>query len=140
MWKYTIAFVILFSAAPVYPAQYGTAENGYYPQGYHGTIFTGTVTSTNNDTREVSLSFTDPKNGKTQTFIGVLEEGYSVKLKDGSLHELEPSDIKPGAQIKVYYLPKIKKVGGMKTTINTIFLIGGAPNVRGQLGSFMAVH
>jgi hypothetical protein len=138
MWKYTIAVVILLSAATVYRAQYGTAENGYYPMSYNGATFAGAVTSTNDETREVTLSYTNPKNGKTQTFIGVLEEGYSVKLKDGSLHELKPSEIRPGAQIKVYYIATAKTVGGKKTTVNTIFLIGRTPNVRAQHVYFKA--
>ena len=45
-------------------AQHGTAEGGYYPLAYHGDVFTGTVTGANDETREVALSFTDPKSGK----------------------------------------------------------------------------
>lgn len=140
MCRYTIAVVILSSAATIYPAQYGTGENGYYPQGYHGTTFTGAITSTNDETREVTLSLTNPKNGKTQTFIGVLEEGYSIKLNDGSLYELKPSELKPGAQIKAYYQPTTKKVGGEKTTINTIFLIGGTADARAHFLYFKALR
>jgi len=138
MCKYTIGVVILFSAATVYPAQHGTAENGYYPQGYNGDTFTGTVMSTNNETREVTLSFANPKTGKTQTLTGVLAEGYSIQVKNGSLHELQPSEIKLGAQLKVYYLDATRKVDGKKTTIHTIFLIGGAPNARTHYSYFMA--
>jgi len=120
-------------------AQYGTAENGYYPDQYAGTCFTGTVTSTNDETREITLSYTNPKNGKTQTFIGVLEEGYSLALKkDGSIYELKPSRIRPGTRLKVYYLPSTSVQGGIKRTVNTVFLIAGAPNARMRHAHFMA--
>ena len=105
---------------------------------YGGSTFTGTVTATNNATREVTLSFTNPKNGKTETFIGVLREGYTVKLSNGILHEIKPSEMRLGARFKVYYQPETKKVGGKKTTINTIFLIGGASDVREHLSLFKA--
>jgi hypothetical protein len=140
MWKYTIAVGILISTATVYAAQYGTAENGYYPEGYYGQTFTGEVTSTNDETREVTLSFTNSKNGKAQLFIGVLEEGYSIKLKDGNLHEVKPSGMRPGGVIKVYYMPTTKKVGGQKTKINVIFLIEGYPNARERFAHFKALH
>ncbi|HMD86799.1 MAG TPA: hypothetical protein VKO18_19085 [Terriglobia bacterium] len=132
MWKYTIAVVLFFfSAVTVYRAQYGSAGEGYYPHNYYGQTFNGAVTSTNDATREVSLSFTNPKDGKTQTFVGVLTEGYSVELKeDGSLHELKPSQLRLGGYFKVYYMPTTRKVGGKKTTINIIFLIGGIPDAR----------
>jgi hypothetical protein len=130
MAKYSIAVVVLFSTVTLCGAQYGSAENGYYPPNYTGETFTGAVTSTNNETREITLCYANPKDGKTQTFTGILEEGYSVKLKDGSLHELKPSEITIGAQFKVYYLSTRKKVDGKKTMVHTIFLIRGAPNAR----------
>jgi hypothetical protein len=138
--KLALALAACFLPALGSAGQYATAEDGYYPSGYHGRAFTGAVTSTNDETREVTLSYTNPKDGKTQTLVGMLEEGYSVKLKDGSLHELKPSEIKPGARIKVYYMTTTKKVSGEKTTVNTIFLIGGTPNVRARLSYFMAFH
>jgi len=140
MWKNSIAVVVLFSTVTLCRAQYESAENGYYPSSYHGDTFTGTVVSTNSETREITLSYTNPKNGKTETFIGVLQEGYTLKFKDGTLHELKPSEMKVGKEFKVYYLCATKKVGGKKTTINTIFLIGGAPNARTQYSYFMAFH
>ena len=138
MWKNVIAVLILISTTSAYRAQYGSAEGGYYPHNYHGTIFTGTVTSTNDDTREVTLSYTNPKNGKVQTFVGVLEEGYLVKHKGGSPYELKPSEIKHGMLIKVYFVPMTRKVGGKKTTINTILLMSGIPNLRAEDVSFQA--
>ncbi len=138
MAKYSIAVVVLFSTVTLCRAQYGTAENGYYPPTYTGETFTGAVASANNETREITLSYANPKDGKTQTFTGVLEDGYSLRLKDGNLHELKPSEIKLGTQFKVYYLSTTKKVGGKKTTIHAIFLIRGAPNAQAHYTYFTA--
>ena len=124
-----VSALFLLSAAGL-AAQYGSAENGYYPSSFHGTVFTGTVTSANDETREVILSYTNPKNGKSQTFVGVLEEGYTVENKDGSHHVLKPSEIRSGAPIKVYFTVMTKKVAGKKTTVNTIFQIRWTPNGR----------
>jgi hypothetical protein len=118
MRDYIFAVMILFSAATVCVAQHGTAESGYYPMDYGGSTFTGTVTATNNATREVTLSFTNPKNGKTETFIGVLREGYTVKLSNGILHEIKPSEMRLGARFKVYYQPETNKVGVKRSPKN----------------------
>ena len=133
MKSWIVAVILLLSFQGVLLGQYGTAENGYYPKGYIGDTFTGEVVSTDDQAREVTLTHTNPKSGKTETFSGVLEEGYTVKLKDGTLHELMPSKIRPGAHLKVYYTATGKKVAGKKTTVNTIFLIDGTPNERVHL-------
>ena len=119
-------------------AQHGTAESGYYPLAYHGDVFTGVVTAANDDTREITLSFADPASGKKETFMGVLQEAYAVKLKDGTLHELKPSELKTGAPIKVYYTVKPKAAGPKKSDLNTIFLVGGSPNARVKYFYFKA--
>ena len=111
-------------------AQHGTAESGYYPLAYHGDVFTGVVTSASDETRELTLTYTDSQSGKKETFTGVLLDGYAVKLRDGTLHELQPSDLKTSAPIKVYYTVKAKSSGPKKAEANTIFLIGGSPNAR----------
>jgi hypothetical protein len=116
--------------------QQGTAENGYYPPNYRGRTFTGTVALTNDATREVTLTFTDPKKGKTETLVCSLEEGYALKLKDGTLHELKPSDFRLGTVIKIYYTVEAKKVEGKKTQVTTIIMISRAPNARAQYGVF----
>jgi hypothetical protein len=109
-------------------AQHGTAENGYYPLDYHGDTFKGTVTSTDDATREIVLRYSDAKRGKTESLVCTLKDGYTLKLANGTLHEVKPSDIKLGAVIKVYYTVHVKKVNGKKTAVNTIFNIAGYPN------------
>lgn len=138
MRKWTVAAIVFLFSQNVLLGQRGTAERGYYPLGYRGSTFTGTVTSTNDDTREITLKYTDPKKGKAEIFVGVLEEGYTLEGKDGTLHQLKPSKIRPGARIKVYYMRKKKRLAGRKTTVNEIFLIAGSRNLRGRLTRFMA--
>ena len=107
-------------------AQHGTAENGYYPYTYHGETWTGVVTDRNDDTREVTLAYNH--GSKTETFVGVLQEGYLVKPKDGAVVELKPSNIQPGATLTVYYQRDKVKVHGQKVNANVILLIKGFPN------------
>ena len=128
MTKYMIKLSIILLLVPTCQAQYGVAENGYYPPTYNGQTFTGVVVSTNDETREVTLNYTNPQDGQTQTFVGVIQKGYSVRMKDGSLREVKPSTMKAGATFRVYYSEANKKINGVKTTVKTIFLIAGYPD------------
>jgi len=112
------ALTILSSAAF---GQHGTAESGYFPIGYNGDIWTGVIAATNEATREITLSYT--KGQKTETFVGVLEDGYKVKMKDGSLHELRLSEIQLGTRVTVYYMQAERKEGGKKRKYYKIFRI-----------------
>src|SRR5271157_2835038 len=93
-------------------AQHGTAPNDYYPPGYSGDTWSGEVISTNDDTREITLTYT--KGTKTETFTGVLQEGYKIKLKDGTPHELKPSEISKGTHLTIFYMQKTRKDEGKK--------------------------
>ena len=93
-------------------AQHGAAESGYWPMGFHGDTWTGVVSATNDATREITLTYT--KRNKTQTFTGVLEDGYTVKAKDGRPHLLKVSEIPLGMKLKVYYMSRKHKVDGRK--------------------------
>jgi len=107
-------------------AQKGAAEPDYYPMGYNGDTWTGEVTATDDGKREITLSY--KKKDKEETFIGVLEEGYSVKMKDGSMRELKVSEIPSGTRIKVYYMTKTKKdASGAKIKFNQIIKIRFLP-------------
>src|SRR5580693_5093046 len=65
--KRTLYFLILLlTLASSALAQHGTAENGYYPPGYNGDTWTGAILSANEQTSEITLSYT--KGGKSQTF------------------------------------------------------------------------
>jgi len=89
-----IALVLLLFAGQAFArAQHGTAENGMYPLGYHGDTFIGAVTAVNDASRTITLTYTDPKHGKTETMRAVIEDGYTAHWKDGTAHEVKPSDI-----------------------------------------------
>ena len=118
-----LAAIVAFASLAL--GQKGTAEPDYYPMGYSGDTWTGEVTQTNDATREITLTFS--KKDKTQTFIGALEEGYKVKMKDGSFHELKVSEIPAGTRIKVYYMMKEEKASGAKAKVNKIFKIKFLP-------------
>lgn len=103
-------------------AQHGTAGNGYFPPGYEGDTWTGVVTTTDDTTRAVTLTYSSKK--KTETFTGVLKEGCcKVKMSDGTEQELKPSQLSPGRGIMVYYIAKTTKTGGKKMTVNEIFKV-----------------
>ena len=113
------ALAILVFCAGVSMAQKGTAEPDYYPMNYSGDTWTGEVTSINEDTREFILTY--KKGDKEQTFVGVLPKGYTVKMKDGSDHEVKMADLM-GMRVKVYYMTKSKKdANGGKVKINEVF-------------------
>jgi len=101
--------------------QHGTAPDGYYPAGYSGDTWTGEVVSTDDKTREITITSITGK--KSETFTGVLRDNYQVKMKDGSSKELKPSDIPKGAHIVVFYQPKTRKVDGNKAKYYEIFQI-----------------
>jgi hypothetical protein len=84
-----------------------------------GDAWVGEVLATNETTREITLQYTDK--GKTETFVGVLEEGYQIRLRDGSLHELKISELTPGRRIRVFYKTKQQEVGGRKMEVHRIF-------------------
>jgi hypothetical protein len=117
--------LIVFCIANAY-AQKGAAEPDYYPMGYNGDTWTGEVTATDDIKRKITLSY--KKKDKEETFVGVLEEGYAVKMKDGSMRELKGSEISTGTRIKAYYITKTKKdASGAKTRFNQIIKIRFLP-------------
>jgi opacity protein-like surface antigen len=116
------AFLLLAACAQ---AQHGTAGNGYFPPGYSGDTWTGTVTSANDDTREITLTYV--KGDKQETFTGVLKAGLKATRRDGSQTEWKPSDIPIGSRIIVYYMAQSKKVEGKKVKYYEIFQFTSAP-------------
>lgn len=86
-----------------------------------GDAWTGEVVTTDDNTREIVIKFDDK--GKSETFVGVLNEGYKVQLKDGGSHELKVSEIPIGERIRVFSKTKERIVGGQKVKINLIWRI-----------------
>jgi hypothetical protein len=86
-----------------------------------GDAWTGEVVTSNDTTREITLRH--PDKNKTETFVGLLEEGYKLKMKDGSLRELRVSEITPGTRIRVFYKTKQQTVGGQKMKVRSIYRV-----------------
>ena len=55
--------------------------------GYGGDTWSGEVTAANNDTREITLTYTNGK--KTQTWTGIVPSPYMVKMKDKSERDIK---------------------------------------------------
>lgn len=82
-----------------------------------GDTWTGIVESTNEATREITI--VNP-NKKTETFVGVLKDGYQVKLKDGTSRELKVSELKPGMRVRFLYKSANIDVAGRQTKVQLI--------------------
>lgn len=82
-----------------------------------GEAWTGVVESSDDATREVKI--VNPNN-KTETFVGVLQDGYQVKLKDATSRELKVSELKPGLRLRVFYKSKTQDVAGQRKKVNLI--------------------
>lgn len=82
-----------------------------------GDMWTGVVESVDEATREIKIVNPDKK---TETFTGVLEDGYQVKLKDGTSRELKMSELKPGLRVRVLYKSKTRDVAGQRTKVKLI--------------------
>jgi hypothetical protein len=100
-------------------AQHGSASSGYFPPGYVGDTWSGTVNAVNPDTREIVLTYKG-KN-KEETFTGVLQPGYKRTTVDGKSLEVDMTKIPIGSYMVVYYIPKSKKVDSQKTKYYEIF-------------------
>jgi hypothetical protein len=117
-----VAGILLLATASSVRAQHGTAAGGYYPAGYEGDTWTGVVTTTDDTTRTITLTYSSKK--KTETFTGVLKEGCcKVKMSDGTVQELKPSTLSPGRRLMVYYIPRTTKVDGKKSNVNEVFKV-----------------
>jgi hypothetical protein len=82
-----------------------------------GDAWTGVVESADDTTREITI--VNP-NKKTETFVGVLKDGYQVQLKDSSSRELKISEIKPGLRVRAFYKSKTIDVAGQSKKVKLI--------------------
>ena len=119
-----VAWLLVWSAMAL--GQHGTAPTGYWPLGYNGDTWTGEGTHLDDATRQITLSYR--KGDKSESFVGVLKDGYKVKRKDGSEHELKVSEIPLGSRLTVYYNIRTRKVGGKKEKYNEIISLSRAPD------------
>jgi hypothetical protein len=110
---------LLFLMARNIQAQHGTAESGYYPFGYAGDTFTGAVAAVDDGSREITLAYKGSK--ESEMFVGVLQQGYTIKRKDGTVVDVRPSMLRIGSRIRVYYMAKHRKVNGRNEKFYEIF-------------------
>ena len=106
-------FAILVCAAK---AQYGRAPSGYYPLGYSGDIFTGTVIQTTDDTITLSYEHGD----KTETFEGYATGPCHVPAKNQETSQMPLTKVPIGSRIEIFYEEKTVKTGGTKQKQNQI--------------------
>jgi len=121
---------LLLGLSALASAQHSRAPNGYYPVCFVGDMWTGVLSSVDDGKSEITLTYVDPKQNRTETFTGVIQDGYTVSRRGGSPHMLKPSELPLGARLTVYYCFERKKVAGTKTTINKVFRIDNVPNLR----------
>ena len=145
---FRVTLISLFLAA-VAVAQKGTAGSGFYPMGYVGDTWTGEVTATDEDKREITLMF--KKGDKTETFVAFVpntgvgwmtdEQGDRViaiypedkknkekdNKSDNKSSKPEPAHLNladlMGRRITVYYMHREKKVNEQKTSYNEVIRI-----------------
>jgi hypothetical protein len=94
-------------------AQHGSAENGYYPTGYHGDTWTGIVSSLDPTTEKISLVYTHKE--KTAVFEGILAKGYRFQTNgDKQKQRIVTTGIAVGTRLRVFYMPNqtSDEVGG----------------------------
>src|ERR1043165_3919270 len=106
MKKLALSLALILLCSGIAAAQHGTAEPGYYPSGFNGDTWTGEVTAVTEDMREFTLTYT--KGSNTQTFVGILPKGYTVKMKDGRDYEVKMSELM-GMRLRAYYITRKNK-------------------------------
>ena len=82
---------------------------------------TGVVISTNDSARTIKLEVAN--GARSEVFVGVLMEGYQIKMKDGEFHDLLVSQIPAGARIKVHYFDEVIGTGRAAGEVHRIYRI-----------------
>jgi hypothetical protein len=107
-------FVLLLGG--VVAAQQGTAPNNYNPVGYNGSIFSGRVVQTTDDS--ITLSYVH--GSKTDTFEAYTTTPCNLPANKTTTHPVPLSKVQTGAVVTVYYEPKTVKVDGRKQKRNEV--------------------
>lgn len=117
-------WVILAGIANTIPAlaQHGSAPTGYYPLGYRGSIFTGTLVSASQSPELVTLRYT--KGTHTEDFVARPESTCAGKVQDGTPRPYHLSEIPKGTVLTVFYTTVTSKdKDGRKSKDNVVFAI-----------------
>lgn len=83
-----------------------------------GDIVIGEVTKKDEATREIALEY--PGKEGTEIFSGFLVDGYKLRMAEGSLRELNLSELVPGMYIRMFYKTGNMKISGQEKKINKI--------------------
>jgi hypothetical protein len=108
--------VILAGIANTIPAlaQHGSAPSGYYPVGYTGSIFTGTLVSASQSPELVTLRHN--KGTHTEEFVGSPESTCAGKVQGGVAQQYHLSQVPKGTLLTVFYTAATSKdKDGQKT-------------------------
>jgi len=85
----------------------------------NGKSTTGTVTATNEDAREITLSV--PKGGGAEEFVGEVIQGLHMRQAGGQAFELKVSQVPLGTRITIFYTTERKKVAGKWVSYRLIY-------------------
>jgi hypothetical protein len=90
-------------------AQHGDAGSGYWPMNYHGDTWTGIISSFDQGTGAITLTY--EHKGKTENFNGVIKPPIQVLDKDGK-RLASGVRINVGDRITAYYM-KVEKANSI---------------------------
>jgi hypothetical protein len=107
-------FVLLLGGSVA--AQQGTAPNNYYPAGYSGSIYTGKVVQTTDDS--ITLSYVH--GSKADTFEAYATAPCNLPANKTTTRPVRLSKVQTGAVVTVYYQSKTVKVDGRKQKRNEV--------------------
>ena len=109
--------IMRFLASDTILGQLNAAALQAWPAGYRGKIFTGMITFNHDGGKYLIL-----ESGKSRnTILARPQPGLSVKLTDGTTHQVKHSDIPLGKVITIYYTEKESKdAQGSKVKIREI--------------------
>lgn len=120
--RYSLILLLSFLCAPPSCPQKGTAPNGYYPPGYNGSTFTGSVEST--DAGQLTLLYASGR--KQERFVGRLEASCVWTDKGGTVHTVEVAAVPKGIVLTAFYNSVTTKSGDQKIRENLILAISYA--------------
>lgn len=108
--------LVVLLLSTVVGAQRGTAPNNYYPVGYNGSIFTGKVVQTTDDS--ITLSYAH--GSKTDTFEAYATAPCNLPATKTSTRPVPLSKVQTGAVVTIYYETRTLRVGGRKQKRNEV--------------------